>query len=193
MSTSRIIVAYATRHGQARRIAEHVGRELGTWGWPCDVVDVAERSEVEWPAYAAAILVASVHGGHHEPEMIRFVKRALPALGQMPNAFLSVTLTEMNVEDPKATEERHRKAAANVKAMVETFVKETGWRPRQVLPVAGALLYTRYNAVLRWVMKLISRQGGGPTDASRDYDFTNWHALAQFARAFANDLRGRVA
>ena len=161
MSTDRIVVAYATRHGQARRIAEHVGRELGTWGWPCDLINVAEEPLDEWPAYAAAILVAPVHGGHHDKAMIRFVKVALPALGHIPNAFLSVTLTEASAEDPQATPERHAQAVADVAAMVESFVKETGWRPQQVVP----------------------------TDSTRDHEFTDWGALGRFAQQFAHDLR----
>jgi menaquinone-dependent protoporphyrinogen oxidase len=189
MSTDRIVVAYATRHGQARRIAEHVARELETWGWPCDLVDVAEEPLGEWPAYAAAILVAPVHAGHHEKAMIRFVKGALPALGRIPNAFLSVTLTEADVEDPKATPERHAKAAADVNTMVEAFVKETGWRPQQVLPVAGAVLFTQYNPILRFVMKQIVKRGGHAADTSRDYEFTDWGALGRFAQQFAHDLR----
>ncbi len=189
MSTDRIVVAYATWHGQARRIAEHVARELETWGWPCDLINVAEEPLDEWPAYAAAILVAPVHGGHHEKAMVRFVKVALPALGHIPNAFLSVTLTEASVEDPQATPERHAKASADVTAMVESFVKETGWRPQQVVPVAGALHFTEYNPILRWVMKQIARRNGGPTDTTRDYEFTDWGALGRFAQQFAHDLR----
>lgn len=192
MSTDRIVVAYATRHGQARRIAAHVARELETWGWPCDLVDVSVEPPGEWPHYAAAILVAPVHGGHHEKAMIRFVKGSLPGLGRIPNAFLSVTLTEASVEDPTLTPERHAQATADVKAMIEAFVRETGWRPQQVVPVAGALHYREYNPLIRFVMKQIARRSGGPTDTSRDYEFTDWGALGRFAQQFAHDLRAHA-
>jgi hypothetical protein len=37
-------------------------------------------------------------------------------------------------------------------------------------------------------MKLISRRTGRPTDTSRDYDFTDWAGVAQFAERFAGLL-----
>ena len=56
-------------------------------------------------------------------------------------------------------------------------------RGRGLLPglthswIAGALLYTRYNPLVRFVMRRISRANGGPTDTSRDYEFTDWSGL----------------
>jgi menaquinone-dependent protoporphyrinogen oxidase len=46
--------------------------------------------------------------------------------------------------------------------------------------VAGALAYSRYNVIVRFVMKRIARQAGGPMDASRDDELTDWAALDRF-------------
>jgi menaquinone-dependent protoporphyrinogen oxidase len=51
--------------------------------------------------------------------------------------------------------------------------------------VGGAMAYTRYDPVTRWIIKLINRRKGGPTDTSRDHEFTDWTAVALFARRFA--------
>jgi menaquinone-dependent protoporphyrinogen oxidase len=64
--------------------------------------------------------------------------------------------------------------------MIDVFVTETGWRPVRSLPVAGALAYSRYNVFIKFVMKRIARKAGAPTDTSRDYEFTDWAALARF-------------
>jgi menaquinone-dependent protoporphyrinogen oxidase len=64
--------------------------------------------------------------------------------------------------------------------MIDGFVAETGWRPERSLPVAGALTYSRYNFLIRFVMKRIARKQGAPTDTSRDYEFTNWSAVDRF-------------
>jgi menaquinone-dependent protoporphyrinogen oxidase len=40
----------------------------------------------------------------------------------------------------------------------------------------------------RLVMRYIAKRAGGPTDTSRDYDFTDWNALARFAGEFADEL-----
>ena len=34
------------------------------------------------------------------------------------------------------------------------------------------------------IMKLIVWRGGGPTDATEDYEFTDWDALAKFVDSF---------
>ena len=70
---------------------------------------------------------------------------------------------------------------------------ETGWRPARVLPVAGALAYSRYNFLIRFVMKRIARKAGAPTDTSRDYEFTNWPALDTFIREGALAAGGTEA
>ena len=69
--------------------------------------------------------------------------------------------------------------------IVDRFFAATEWRPTVIKPVAGALLYTHYNWIKRWVMKRIVRKAGGDTDTSRDYEYTDWNDLRKFAEQFA--------
>ena len=69
--------------------------------------------------------------------------------------------------------------------MIDRFVKETGWRPARVFPVAGALAYTRYNVLVRFVMKRIARKAGAPTDTTRDHELTDWRDVDRFAAVLA--------
>jgi menaquinone-dependent protoporphyrinogen oxidase len=116
------------------------------------------------------------------------VRRGHAALDQMPNAFLSVTLTEATAEDRKVSELRRQEAASELKKVIDAFVEDTGWHPRQVLPVAGALLYRQYNFFIRFIMKRMTKKNGGPTDTSRDYEYTDWAALSRFASTFSRSL-----
>jgi menaquinone-dependent protoporphyrinogen oxidase len=77
--------------------------------------------------------------------------------------------------------------------IVEKFLRSTGWQPTTVKTVAGALLYTQYNFIKRWVMRWIVRKAGGDTDTTRDYEYTDWKDLAQFAKSFADGVRGGSA
>jgi menaquinone-dependent protoporphyrinogen oxidase len=61
--------------------------------------------------------------------------------------------------------------------MIKTFLSETGWHPTRVLAVAGALTYSKYNFLLRFIMKRIARRAGASTDTSRDHEFTDWAAV----------------
>ena len=172
---------YATREGHTRRIAEHIAAALRAARIDVDVYDVLRlTSPIDWSRYASTCVAASVHAGHHEPEMIAFVKRHREDLARAGAVFVSVTLSEAGAEDSAAPKERRERAAADAQRMIDVFVEETGWRPAHALPVAGALAYSRYNFLVRFVMKQNARKAGAPTDTSRDYEFTDWAALDRF-------------
>jgi menaquinone-dependent protoporphyrinogen oxidase len=80
--------------------------------------------------------------------------------------------------------QRDPKVTAELDAIVHRFLDPIGWQPTIIKPVAGALLYTKYNIFMRWIMKRIARKAGGDTDTSRDYDYTDWNDLRMFADEF---------
>ena len=59
--------------------------------------------------------------------------------------------------------------------------------------MAGALPYTRYNFLVRFVMRRISKAEGGDTDTSRDYEYTDWAAVDRFAVEFVEDVTPTLA
>lgn len=172
------LVLYATREGHTARIGQHLADALARRGLPAQLAAAAHLPPgFRVAEYAGAILAASVHVGKHEPEMADFVKHHRLELEAMPTVFLSVSLSEAGAEDSSAPAERRAQAAADAQRMIDDFLEHTGWHPGRVQAVAGALLYTKYNFLLRLVMKRIARQAGGATDTSRDHDYTNWAAL----------------
>ena len=182
-----VAVLYATREGQTRRIAEHVAATLRTRGFLVDVLEIAQDLPADFglTRYAASVVAASVHVGKHEREMVEFVKKHRAELERMPSAFLSVSLSEAGAEDASASPERRERAAANANSMIGAFLRETGWNPTHVHPVAGALLYRQYGTIVRLVMRFIAKQAGATTDTSRDHEYTSWQALDRFADELA--------
>jgi menaquinone-dependent protoporphyrinogen oxidase len=182
----RAVVFYATREGHTRRIAEYIASGLRAYHVAVDLhnVKTAPRS-LDWSCYDWACVAASVHAGHHEPEMIAFVKAHRQELERLRGAFLSVTLSEAGAQDVRAPQQRREQSAADAQRMIDVFVQDTGWRPARVLPVAGALAYSQYNFIIRFVMKRIARKAGAPTDTSRDYEFTDWSRLDRFVKSAA--------
>jgi len=87
------------------------------------------------------------------------------------------------------TPEEHAKFAEDVREMIERFEGETGWHPVYVKPVAGAIRFTRYNMLVRMIMKNIAKHAGLPVDTSRDYVFTDWDSLDRFVE----DIADRIA
>jgi len=180
-----ILVLYATHQGQTQRIAEHMADSVRAHGLLADVVNAAHIPEgLSLDVYSAAIVAASVHLGRHEKEIVRFVKDHVKDLERIPTAFLSVSLSEAGAEDATAPPENRARAAADATRMIDAFLAETGWHPSSIKAVAGALLYTKYNFLLRFVMKRISHQAGGTTDTSKDHEYTDWGALDKLVDEF---------
>lgn len=172
------VVLYATREGQTRKIAEHVAAHIRSHGNLTDMIDVGNLPPgFKLDEYGGAVLTASIHCGRHEPEMVRFVKENVPALERIDAGFLSVSLSEAGAEDISAPAAARASSAADAQRMIDDFLAETGWRPAHTAPVAGALMYTHYSFLTRFVMKRIARKAGASTDTSRDHEFTDWRGL----------------
>jgi menaquinone-dependent protoporphyrinogen oxidase len=176
-----ILVLYATREGQTRRIAEHVAANLRTHGLRAQIMDAAHpEASLDLAAYQAVVLAASVHAGKHEREMVAFVKSHRAELEQLPTVFLSTSLSEAGAEDTTRGELERTRARAAADSMIEAFFEQTGFRPTAYKPVAGALLYSQYNWLVRMVMKRIVKSEGGSTDTSQDHEYTDWVDLDRF-------------
>lgn len=174
-------ILFATREGQTRRIADRIAGDLRGGGAAVDVIDLADAPRVLLSDYALVCVAASVHVGRHERPAVEFAKRHRMELERQSAVLISVSLSEAGAENLARSEDERHASAADVTRMIDDFVKETGWRPARVFPVAGALAYTRYNFLLRFVMTQIARKSGGPTDTTRDHELTDWAAVDRFA------------
>jgi menaquinone-dependent protoporphyrinogen oxidase len=172
---SKVLIAYGTSEGQTAKIAEHLAGVVRAQGHDAFLMDLAGGAPA--PAgYHAVIVGASVHKGKHQRWVGDYVRRNRPALEHLPSAFFSVSLA---IQD--GTEKGRREA----EGYVETFVQETGWYPEKVGLFAGALAYTKYGFLLRWVMRRIARsRGSRDLDPRRDYVFTDLDAVKRFAEEF---------
>jgi menaquinone-dependent protoporphyrinogen oxidase len=185
MSRPNVVILYATRHGQARKIAERLAAGLDAKGANVDVLNAKRLAPAfDLDHYHAAILVASIHVGKHEPEMVKFARRHRELLESIPSAFVSVSMAEATLEGKDRTAAARAQAAVTVRKALDTFVAQTGWRPKVVRPVAGALLYREYNFFIRFIMKRIARSTGADTDTSKNYEYTDWAAVDRFAAEF---------
>jgi menaquinone-dependent protoporphyrinogen oxidase len=183
-----VLVVFATRQGHTEEVARRVAITLRDCGETVDTVSAAEiPAGFDAARYGGAFLLASVHLGKHEREMVRFVKQHLTALEHVPTAFLSVSLQEANVEDQTAPFEARSKAAQDVRHLVESFCHETGLHPSRIWPVAGALTFSRYGALTGFVMRRIAK-AQGVHDVTHDHDFTDWRGLDRFVRTMAEEI-----
>jgi menaquinone-dependent protoporphyrinogen oxidase len=64
-----------------------------------------------------------------------------------------------------------------VQRVIDSFLADTGWHPSKVHAAAGAVMYSKYNFLIRFIMRRIARKEGSTSDTSQDHEFTNWAAL----------------
>ena len=181
---ANIGVFYATRHGQTAKIAQHIAADIRAHGHAVEVLHCLRQGEPPCgPArFDSVILGSSIHGRRHHREIERFIRAHRPFLEQTPSAFFSVSLSVQGAppKGPHAARE-----------CVDNMIARTGWRPHRVALFAGALPYTHYTWLMRFVMKRIARAQGGDTDTTRDYEYTDWSAVDAFADAVAHDVTER--
>jgi menaquinone-dependent protoporphyrinogen oxidase len=173
---ANILILFASVDGQTERIARRIGAVLDREGH--DVVFKAEHEPGLTAALEAAdavIVGGGIRVGHHSKHLVKLVRDYRGSIAARPNAFFSVCLS---AGGPGA-----KPAAAA--GYIDDFIRATGWQPRTIASFAGALLYTRYNPFIRFLMKLIMGANGGETDTSSDYEYTDWAAVERFARQFA--------
>lgn len=179
MLLPRVLIVYGTTDGHTRKIAGAIAETLRSTGLDVEVVNARGAFDPKPEDYEGVIVAASVRGGTYRREVRRWVRSHAAALGGRPTAFVSVCLGVLN-QSPKTN-----KVLAGI---MTRFFDETGWRPPVTKIVAGALLYTRYNWVIRWIMRRIAARARGDTDTTRDYEYTDWADL----RVFAGDFARRV-
>lgn len=174
---AHVLIVYGTTDGHTRKIAQVVAENLRARRCTVDIVDAASSLwRLSPETYDGVIVAGSVHIGSYQRAVGRWVRTHAPMLNDLPTAFLSVCLAVLE-KDPKARDE--------VTRIMDRFLAQCGWRPAITKLVAGALLYTRYGWLKRRMMKRIVKQAGGDTDTTRDYEYTDWTDLRQFATDFA--------
>lgn len=178
-----MLIAYASTHGHTAKVMARVAEAAREAGVDVDVHALADGTPPDPWAYDVVVVGASVHGGHHQREVLRWTRRRATRLNAMPSALVSVSLTAA---------EDSGEARRTTRSYVDDLLDDTGWQPRQVLRAAGALQYSEYDPMTRLLMRLLMAQRHHPTDVHHDVDYTDWDEVSEFGRRCAA-LADRVA
>lgn len=168
-----ILVGYTSIEGQTRKIASAVAEQIEDRGHRAILFDVATMAEYALERPEAALLCAPVHGGRYPKPFFDFVRRERDWLNTVPSAFMSVSLLIASDFPEEREEARH---------FSDLVVAETGWTPRDIAHVAGALRFTEYDFFKRWmVRRIVDKTPAGDGAAGRgDKEFTDWQDVAGF-------------
>jgi menaquinone-dependent protoporphyrinogen oxidase len=169
---ANVLVVFATKEGQTGKIARYLAAALRANGQVGELFNADHDPVPELERFRAAIVCAPIHAGGYPRSIARFARTHRAFLERVPSVFLSVGLAVLS---------RTHDGRAQTLEVVGKFARDTGWRPARVELAAGALPYSKYNFLIRFVMRRITAKEGGDTDTSRDYEYTDWSALDRLA------------
>jgi menaquinone-dependent protoporphyrinogen oxidase len=180
MPPRRILIVYASHYGQTAKIGRHIADRLRASGATVLLSSVNDVPRLIPPAsYDGVIIGASINFGRHPRSIRRFARANREVLQTTPSAFFSVSGAECSPDEvARATAQRY----------IENFRRETGWQPAMSESIAGAMAYTKYSPMMRWIMKRISQKEGGPADTTRDHEYTDWDQVGRFADRYSGTL-----
>jgi menaquinone-dependent protoporphyrinogen oxidase len=185
MPARHVLILYGTSYGQTAKIARRMDDLLTASGETVTLVDASHQPRGLTPhEFDAVIVGGSLIRGRHQKSVRRFVRVHRDALNAMPSAFFSVS---------GAAASRDEAVRADARRFVDEFLGDTGWHPARSETIAGAMAYTKYNPIVRWIVMRASKPAGGPTDTSRDHEFTDWAQVRRFVEAFEATLPAPAA
>ena len=163
----RALVAYATRHGATRGIAERIAAKLEQPGSEVTLLPVDGVDDVA--GYDAVVVGSSVYFGMWSKSAAELVRRNAQALRQVPVwLFSSGPVGNMNLPAPKEVAE------------LEDLIK-----PRGHQGFAGALDYGKLGVGEKLIVMGLHAPEG---------DFRDWNAIDQWAQGIGEEIRvGAVA
>ena len=181
----RFLVIYSTIDGHTRRIAERVALVAGRAGHDPEIVSADDGSVDLLIASSDVVVIGGgIRYGHYSRSLEHVVRANHDAIAARPNAFFSVCLSAGGHAGARP---------ATAWGYVDEFISRTGWQPGRIASFAGALQYSKYNPFIKFMMRLILGVAGGETDASHDYEYTDWAAVERFASEMAALVQAREA
>jgi len=175
-SDKRILIVYGSIEGQTEKIVHFMADICKQKDITVNLVS-GEKSHDDFGLsdYDGVIIAVSVHMGKYPGYISKYIVRNRERLQQIPTAFVSVCMA-IHSDKPEDRQE--------AQGYIDKLLRQTKWQPQRMVAFAGAIKYTQYNFLIRFIMKLIAKKEGAATDTSRDHEYTNWKEVEKFTLAY---------
>lgn len=167
----KLLIVYGTTEGQTRKICQFLKEEAEKLDHIAVLCDATEHPFMPSTNFDAIIIASSVHLQKYQSSITHYVKDHHVILNKIPSAFMSVSLTAAS-DDQESWKE--------LETLTAEFLNRTGWKPQQVAQIAGALRYSKYDFFKTFIMRMIAKKEGRPTDTTQDYEYTDWDEVRAF-------------
>jgi len=110
--------------------------------------------------------------------LLDYIEVHREALENRPTGFFSVSMAAAPRDSGAAP-------GPDPSGYMTHMFEQVGWHPSEAVAFAGGLPYRRYNWILRFVMKRISKAAGHTTDTTRNHVFTDYAQVEELADRMA--------
>lgn len=170
----RVLVAYASKHGSTKGIAERIGADLRQDGHEVDVLQAKQAGRAD--DYDAVVVGSAAYATHWMREASSFVKKNRGTLEHKPLWFFS--------SGPLGTEKVDKEGHDVAEAALPKEAQElASLHPRDHHVFWGALDMDELGLGGRMLMRLPAAREGIPQG-----DFRDWDDIDQWAHGIARDL-----
>ena len=165
----RVLVAYATKYGATKEIAEKIGEVINDTGLPADVRAAKDVNDLS--PYRAVVLGSAIYIGNWRKHAAKFLIENAAALKEREVwIFSSGPVGEGNPIDLLDG----WRFPGKLEPVVENI------QPQDVVVFHGAVFETKMNFIEKWMMKNMNSPVG---------DFRDWEAIAAWAQSIAASLK----
>nr|BFD62462.1 hypothetical protein BdHM001_11430 [Bdellovibrio sp. HM001] len=168
---AHILIVYESKYGQTEKISRFIADKINSRGHSVDLLEAHAKS-TDLSPYQTVIVGGPVYANGYPRALSKWVKHHSDALNIKPTAFFSVCLGVMQKDQTVQRSEAK---------IVQGFFRKTNWLPKKWVIFAGALNYSRYGWFTKRIMHNIAKRAGADTDWTRDYEYTDWKEVSQFA------------
>jgi menaquinone-dependent protoporphyrinogen oxidase len=172
----KILIIYGTSEGQTRKIARFMEDVLQEVGHKVVIADSTEEPPAP-DAYEMVLIGSSIHMHKYKNSIRSYIMENVEELNKKQTAFFSVCMAVAS------DVEEERKDADEI---ARTFLEQAAWKPKEIVQIAGALRFTKYDYFKRLIMRMIANKKGEVVDTSKDYEYTDWKAVEKFVLEFVN-------
>ncbi len=174
-----ILVLYFSRGGHTAKISRCIAERLQQLGHECDSMDLAaaEAENIDWQKYDAVVLGACVLYGTYDKSVFAFCSKHQQVLAEKGLSFFSVNVVARKPE--KRIPENNK--------YLQKFIALSDWKPKDVKIIAGKVDNPSWGWLDSFMIRLIMKMTGGPTDPKTVIDYTDWEDVKHYAE-YLSDL-----
>ena len=166
---TKVLVAYASKYGATKEIAEKIGQVLKDAGFTVDVLPADRATTVG--SYQAVVLGSAVYIGSWRKGAAKFLKTNEKTLAEKMVWLFSSGPTGQGDPVELVKGWRFPKALQHIADRV---------KPRDIALFQGAAFPEKLSAINRWMMKKVKAPLG---------DFRDWNAITVWAGSIAAKLK----